>query len=209
MCKQTIFPNHLHQRGTLSKGSFGKPDYFIPSDPGTIKLSILFFFLSWTDMSHGKNKHRIKVLTSSDPHHSPPHPRPPEVTVSHTPNPDYTHFAHTCSCFNTIIPTTKWRGETPPPGLQSHTLSIFHTNGAYSPLETLPPSVFIICVGAFEASWGRPTDTCVVGRTEAWFWYLQRFHLDGTAAAPAAGRPSDGLHDLLVPKRCRFVADVS
>lgn len=134
MCKQTIFPNHLHQRGTLSKGSFGKPDYFIPSDPGTMKLSIFLFFFFWTDMSRRKtNKHRIKALPWSDP------PTPgPQRLPSHTRRTLTTHILHTHACV--LIPLFRQQnGEgRPPPGPQSHTLSIFHTNGAYSPLELSP-----------------------------------------------------------------------
>lgn len=77
-----------------------------------------------------------------------------------------------------------------PPGPTIPYVIHFTRNWSLFTAGTLPPSVFIICIGAFEASWGLPTDTRVMGGAEAWFWYLQRLHLDGTA--PAAGGPLTG-----------------
>lgn len=103
---------------------------------------------------------------------------PPEVTVSHTLNLDCTHFAHTCSCFDTIILTTKWRA---PRALKSHTLSIFHTNGAYSHWNSLP-------FGIHNMHRTLLKPVLFDGEMEAMFSYLQRFHLNRTATAPTAGR---------------------
>lgn len=112
-------------------------------------------------------------------------PSPPEDTVSHTLNLDCTHFAHTCACFDTIIPITKWRR--PPRALKSHTLSIFHTNGAYSHWNSLPFGIHNMHQTLLKlARVAPPTHVVFDGEMEALFWYLQCFHLTRTARAPRA-----------------------
>lgn len=185
------FPNRLHQRDTLSKASLvnDKQDCFIAlsrahliQEPLTFPF---FFFFFWTNMSHRKNKHRIKVLPWSDPP-----PSTPEVTGSHTLNLDYTHFAHTCVCFDTIIPTTKWQAETTP-GLKIPYVIHFPHKWSLFTLELSPPFGIHNMHRALLklARVAPPPHVVFDGEMEALFWYLQRFHLHATTAAPTACRP--------------------
>lgn len=155
------------------------------SDPGTIKLSFFFFFF-WTNMSHRKNKHRIKVLPWSD---SPP----PQRLLAHTRWTLTTHILHTHE--RVFIPLY-WQqnGERrPPQALKSHTLSIFHTNGDYSHWNSLPFGIHNMHRALLKlARVAPPTHVVFDGEMEALFCYLQLFHLDGMATAPTAGRPLTG-----------------
>lgn len=139
-----------------------------------IQEPLNFFFFFWTNMSHKKNKHRIKVLPWSDFF-------PPQRLPSHTRWTLTAHILHTHA--RVLIPLFRQQNgeQRPPRALKSHTLSIFHTNGAYSHWNSLP-------FGIHNMHRTLLKPVLFDGEMEAMFSYLQRFHLNRTATAPTAGR---------------------
>lgn len=111
-------------------------------------------------MSHKKNKHRIKVLPWSDFF-------PPQRLPSHT---RWTLTAHILHTHARVLIPLFWQqnGEQRPPrALKSHTLSIFHTNGAYSHWNSLPFGIHnmhrtLLKPVLFDGEMGRCFRTCSV-----------------------------------------------
>ena len=119
-------------------------------------------------------------------------------------NLDYTHFAHTCMCFDTIIPTTKWRGQTTPGCKIPYVIHFPHKWSRFT-LELFPFGIQNMHCTLLKLATVAPP-TCGV-------WWGD----GGVVLVPAAfsqsgysadsRQTSDGLHNVLVHKsswiRCR------